>query len=207
MDDGERPEAMSASSWMVRMRWRRRGAWMWPAFIGLTLIDGLIGSALPAQGDSNRFVGAALFGAAVNLLAVVLLSRPLGMLLTRVRRDVPSFIARDYAGTFALVAITAALLTAGLTHRAAVRADQRAMSDAIVRAQAYIGDRAPVEFQRNLRAVSTFVIQPRSVYRMCVPGRDSGRTYCVVVRVRLPFGRSVTFAGYEPNAAFAEGVN
>jgi len=88
-----------------------------------------------------------------------------------------------------------------------VRADQHALADAIVRAQAYIGDRAPLEFQRNLSAVSAFVIQPGSVYRMCVPGRDSGRTYCVVVRVRLPFGSGVTFAGYEPNAAFAEGVN
>jgi hypothetical protein len=189
------------------MRWRRRGAWMWPTFVALTIVDGIVGSTLPGQGDSTSFVGAALFGAALNLLAVVLLSRPLGLALTRFRGDFPSFIARDYAGTFAVVVITFGLLAAGLLNHASVTADQRTMDDAIVRAQAYIGDRAPTEFQRSLGLVSTFVIQPGSVYRVCVPSRDSGRTYCVIVRPKLPFASSVTFAGYEPNSVFAEGAN
>jgi hypothetical protein len=180
---------------------------MWPAFILLTLIDGIIGTLLPGAGDSTRFVGAVLFGAAINLLAVVLLSWPLGLLLRRRRPEYPSFIARDYAGTFALCCVTAAVLVAGLIHHPALDADHRAMEDAVVRAQAYIGARAPAEFVRNLSYVSTFVIEAGSVYRMCVPGRDSGRTYCVIVRVKLPYGRSVTFSGYEPNAEFSEGVN
>jgi hypothetical protein len=103
--------------------------------------------------------------------------------------------------------VTIALLVAGLLNRAAIQADHRAMQDAIVRAQAYIGDHAPADFVRNVGVVSTFVIQPRSVYRVCVPSHVSGRTYCVIVRVRLPFGRSVAFSGYEPNAEFAQGVN
>jgi hypothetical protein len=138
---------------------------------------------------------------------VVLLSWPLGKLLERIRHGYPSFIARDYAGTFALSLVTAGLLLAGLINHASVNADRRVMDDAIVRAQAYIGDHAPAEFVRNIASVSTFVIQPQRVYRMCVPGDDSRRTYCVIVRAMLPYGRSVTFSGYEPNAEFAEGVN
>ena len=180
---------------------------MWPAFIGLTVVDGIIGTLLPGQGDSTRFVGAMLFGAAINLLTIVLLSWPLGLLLRRWRREYPSFVARDYAGTFALSLVTVALLVAGLGNHAAIEADHRAMQDAIVRAQAYIGDHAPAEFVRNVGFVTTFVIQQRSVYRVCVPGRVSGRTYCVIVRVSLPFGRSVSFSGYEPNAEFAQGVS
>jgi hypothetical protein len=125
----------------------------------------------------------------------------------RIRREHPSFIARDYAGTFALCCVTVALLLAGVVNHASVNADHRAMQEAVVRAQAYIGDHAPAEFARNISFVSTFVIQSQSVYRMCVPGHDSGRTYCVIVRVRLPFGRSVSFSGYEPNAEFALGVS
>jgi hypothetical protein len=206
MDDGGDAGTHGASGWLARARWRRRGAWMWPVFIGLTIVDGMIGTVLPGQGDSTRFAGALLFAAAINLVAVVLLSWPLGLLLGRARRHYPSFIARDYAGTFALCCVTVALLAAGLTNHASVNADHRAMQDAVVRAQAYIGDHAPAEFARNISFVSTFVIQPQSVYRMCVPGHDSGRTYCVIVRVRLPFGRSVSFSGYEPNAEFAVGV-
>ena len=81
------------------------------------------------------------------------------------------------------------------------------MQDAIVRAQAYIGDRAPTEFRRNLQWVSTFTIQPGSIYRACVPSLDGRRTYCVVVDTSLPFERSVRFSGYESNATFSTGVN
>jgi hypothetical protein len=206
MDGGAERGTNGVRGWLGRARWRRRGAWMWPAFIVLTVVDGIIGTLLPGQGDSTQFVGALLFGAAINLLAVVLLSWPFGLLLRRRRREYPSFIARDYAGTFALCCVTAGLLVAGLVNHASVNTDHRVMEDAVVRAQAYIGAHAPAEFARNLSFVSTFVIQPQRVYRMCVPGHDSGRTYCVIVRVLLPFGRSVSFSGYEPNAEFSQGV-
>ena len=56
------------------------------------------------------------------------------------------------------------------------------MQDAIKRAQAYIGDRAPAEFRRNLAYVDTFAIQPGSIYRTCVPSDYRRRTYCVIVK-------------------------
>jgi hypothetical protein len=198
---------MAASGRLGRMRWRHRGAWMWPAFIGLTVADGLIGTLLPGEGDSTTFVGAMLFGAAINLVAILLLSWPLAFALRRIKRDYPSFIARDYAGTFVLSLVTVALLVVGVAHHSAVDADHRDMDNAIVRAQAYIGDHAPPQFIRHLSFVETYVIQPQSLYRMCVPGRDSGRTYCVIVRLDLPYSDSVSFSGYEPNSEFAQGLN
>src|ERR1700685_2143792 len=155
---------MAASDRLARMRWRRRGAWMWAGVIGLTVLDGVIGTLLPAEGDSTHFIGAMLFGAAINLFVIVLLSWPLAFVVRRIRRDYPSFIARDYAGTFLLSLVTLALLVVGLAHHAAADADHTDMDNAIVRAQAYIGARAPTQFVRNLAYVNTFVIQPRSVY-------------------------------------------
>jgi hypothetical protein len=198
---------MAASDRLARMRWRRRGAWMWPAFVGLTVLDGVIGTLLPGEGDSTHFVGAMLFGAAINLLVIVLLSWPLAFVVRRAKGDYPSFIARDYAGTFLLSLVTVVLLVVGLAHQGAVDADQTDMHNAIVRAQAYIGDRAPAQFVSNLAYVNTFVIQPQSVYRMCVPSRNTVRTYCVIVRLNAPYSDSVSFSGYEPNAEFAQGVN
>jgi hypothetical protein len=192
--------------WFVRLRWRRSGAWLWPAFVVLTAVDGVVGHLLPASGDTQSIVAAAVAGSLVNLIAVVLLSRPLGALLRRLRRDLPAAVAYNYAGTLVVVAISAALLAAGVLHHGAVVASQRAMRDATARAQAWIGDRAPPEFRRNVELLSTLAIQPGSIYRTCVPSRDGRRSYCVIVKTDMPFARSVRFAGYEPNAVFAEGL-
>ncbi len=80
------------------------------------------------------------------------------------------------------------------------------MREATARAQAWIGDRAPAEFRRNVEELDTYAIQPGSVYRTCVPSPHRSRSYCVIVKTYLPFARSVTFAGYEPNSVFAAGL-
>jgi hypothetical protein len=189
-----------------RLRWRLRGAWLWPAFVALTIIDAVVGHMLPPAGDGQSVVSAALVALVLNLIAVILLSRPLGAMLRRARGDFPSIVARDYAGTTVIVVIALALLTAGLLHRSTLQAQRSTMDDAIKRAQAYIGDRAPAQFRRNLELVDTFVIQQGSIYRTCVPSDDRKRTYCVIVNDKLPFARSVSFGGYEPNEVMSAGT-
>ena len=192
--------------WLHRLRWRRRGAWLWPAFAALTIADAVVGHMLPPAGDGQTVVSAGLVALVLNLIAVVLLSRPLGAALRRRRGDLPSIVARDYAGTTVVVVIALALLTVGLLHRSTLQAQRRTMYDAIRRAQAYIGDRAPAEFRRNLDLADTFVIQQGSIYRTCVPSDDRRRTYCVIVKDKLPFARSVSFGGYEPNEVLSAGT-
>lgn len=189
-----------------RLRWRLRGAWLWPAFVALTIADAVVGHMLPPAGDGQSVVSAALVALVLNLIAVILLSRPLGAVLRRARGDFPSIVARDYAGTTVVVVIALALLTAGLLHRSTLQAQRSTMDDAIKRAQAYIGDRAPAQFRRNLELVDTFVIQQGSIYRTCVPSDDRKRTYCVIVNDKLPFARSVSFGGYEPNEVMSAGT-
>lgn len=191
---------------LVRLRWRRRGAWMWPAFVALTVADAVAGHLLPPAGDSQTVFAASLIGGGLNLLAVLFLSRPMGALLRRFRPDLPSIVARDYAGTAGLAAVTAVIVAVGVAHRSTVDSNQRAMADAIARAQAYIGDRAPSEFRSNLGAVNAYPIQAGSIYRVCVRSTDRTRTYCVVVKRTLPIDRSVSFAGYEPNAILSQGA-
>jgi hypothetical protein len=192
--------------WLVRLRWRRRGAWLWPAFVGLTIVDAAVGHALPVSGDAESVAAAALVALLLNLLAVLFLSRPLGALLRRVRRDLPVVVARNYAGAWVVVAVSAALLAVGVVHRHSIVANENALRDAMARAEAWIGDRAPAQFRRNAALLNTYAIEPGSVYRTCVPSADGGRTYCVIVRTQLPFAQSVTPDGYEPNSVFAEGL-
>jgi hypothetical protein len=194
------------SAWLARMRWRRRGAWQWPAFAAVTLADAVIGHTLPASGETQTLLAAALAGLVLNLIAVILLSRPLGAAVRRFRPDLPKVVAKDYAATFVVVSVGALLLLGGLIHRPVLLAHQRAMNDAISRAQAWIGDRAPAEFRRNVEFVSTLAIEPGSIYRTCVPNVGRTRTYCVIVKTHLPFARSVSFDGYESNGVFSAGT-
>jgi hypothetical protein len=191
--------------WLARMRWRRRGSWLWPAFVFATIVDGVVGHALPPAGTTQSVAAAVLAGLVLNLLAVLVVSLPLAVMLRRARRDLPWFVARDYAGTCAILLVAAALLAAGIAHRPSVIAQKRSLDEATARAEAWIGDRAPAEFRRNVMHMNTFTIQA-GIYRTCVPSIDGQRTYCVIVNTRLPFGESVSFGGYEPNSLFAEGV-
>jgi hypothetical protein len=180
---------------------------MWPVFVTATVADAAIGHALPPAGDAESLAGAAVVALFLNLIAVILLSRPLSSMLRRRRKDLPQIVARDYGGTTAVAAVSLALLAAGLIHHSTVMSDQSAQRDAVTRAVAWIGDRAPTEFRRHLIYVSTFVIEPGRIFRECVPSATHARTYCVIVDERQPFARSIRFSGYEPNSLFGLGVN
>jgi hypothetical protein len=196
------------SAWLARARWRRRGAWLWPTFAILTLADAVFGHALPPAGESQSLLGAMLAAVFLNLIAIVLLSVPFGAALRRARPDMPRVVARDYGGTTALLVVSGALLIAGVVHRPSVASHRDAMHDAISRAQAWIGDRAPAEFRQNIQYVSAVAIEPGSIYRMCVPSVSDPRHhfYCVVVKTHLPFAESVRFDGHESNADFSRGT-
>ena|SRR5437588_4207002 len=194
------------SGWLHRARWRRRGAWLWPVFALATATDAVLEHLRPPVGDVQSVPSAALVGLVLNLLAVLLLSRPLGGLLRRARADLPRVVARNYAGTAAVLAVTAVLISLGLVHHDAIVANQQALRDATVRAQAWIGDRAPREYRQHVELADTFVIEPGSIYRTCVPSADLRRSYCVIVKTHLPFARSVSPAGSTPNTVFGQGV-
>ncbi len=195
------------AAWLARMRWRRRGAWLWPTFVVATILDGLILHSLPLTGATQTLVGGIVAGMVFNVLAVLLLSRPIGILVRRVRRDMPVVVARNYAGAFAVLLVSAVMLAIGLAHHSTVVAQQRALDDAVMRAEAFIGDRAPEQFRVNMSHSDTYTIQPGAIYRTCVPNRAGTRTYCVIVRTALPLARSVVPAGYEPNSIFSQGTN
>ncbi|MGI8505679.1 MAG: hypothetical protein ACR2MK_02540 [Solirubrobacteraceae bacterium] len=193
--------------WLARLRWRCRGAWLWPTFILVTIADGVVLHALPMTGETQTLAGGIVFGLVFNVVAVLLLSRPLGALLRRRRTDMPVGVARNYGGTAAVGLVTLAMLGVGLLHRPALMAQRRALRDAVVRAEAYIGNRAPSAFRQMAAHPDTYTIQSGEIYRTCVPNRSRTRAYCVIVKTNLPLAQSVVFDGYEPNSVFAEGIN
>jgi hypothetical protein len=166
------------SLWWPRLRWRLRGAWQWPAFIALTLLDTLVISVLPFYGEGPDALGALLLAGFFNLVAVAVGAPIGGLLLVRRRPDLPRLVARDYAGTAMLLATTAALIVGGLAHRSALtgeRADERA---ALAGVHAYVLSQAPA-YRAGLVAVDTVRVEA-DLYRACVPGPR--RWLCLYVR-------------------------
>lgn len=189
---------------LVRARWRVRGAWMWPAFVVLAVVDALIGHRLPVLDDSEGVIGGLIVALLLNLIAVVVLAWPAAALLRRAWRDMPWSVARNYGGTGCVMLVTAGFVVFGVMHHSTVVANRAALHDAVERAAAYIGARAPAEFRAQASHTDTYTIQAGVVYRTCVYNRAGTRDWCVVVNEHQ---RTVKPAGSEPNALLSLGTN
>jgi hypothetical protein len=111
--------------WWPRLRWRMRGAWQWPAFAALTLVDAVLLAELPFYDRGpGSFVGGLLLAGFINLFAVAIVAPVAGRWLRRRRQDLPRLVANDYAGTGALVLAAVGLAVGGVLHRPAMAAER-----------------------------------------------------------------------------------
>jgi hypothetical protein len=166
--------------WLTRLRWRLRGAWLWPAFFGLTAVDGLLISRLPPyQGTPPGLVGGVLLAGFANLILLAVVAPFAGRALRRRRADLPRPIAYDYAGTALVAMLTGVILVAGLAHHPAVAAeheDEQALAAAV---RGYVEAHAPA-WAPGLNDADAVKLK-QDTYRACVPGPDPRRWLCLIV--------------------------
>jgi hypothetical protein len=160
-----------------RLRWRLRGAWQWPTFGVLTALDAALVAWLPFQGEGGDPWGAVLLAGFLNLLAVAVLAPFAGMALRHRRRDLPRVIARDYAGTALLVAISVALLAGGLAHRGTRIDQQHARAEGEAAVRAWLAREEP---GFAVAVVDTRELEPRR-YRACAYGAGDDLPICFFV--------------------------
>ena len=170
------------SLWRARLRWRWRGALLWPLFVLLTIADAILLGQLPLAGESGtRFVPALLLAGFFNLLVVAVIG-PLASLPLRKRRpDLPGFVAQDYTGSAGLFCVTLALLAGGLIHRPRMNEARDDLVAQLAAARDYVGRRAPAEFRAHPERATTLKLGDE-LFRTCVPGPDPKRWFCVFVR-------------------------
>ena len=163
--------------WTSRLRWRLRGARLWPTFAVLTLLDALLLHHNPIAGDSASVVGAFLLAGFINLIALVLIAP---LLARRLRGWRPREIADDRAGTIVIAGVTVVLAVLGLVHAGAVDHANRAMAAQLSAARRYFDRAAPPEYRRNRGELSIWK-QSDSFFRTCIPGPDREHALCVFV--------------------------
>jgi hypothetical protein len=187
--------------WVRRLRWRMRGAWQWPAFAVLTVIDALLLTRLPFYDEGpGSLVGGLLVATFFNLLAVAVVGPLLGVRLRRRRPDLPKVIAADYASTAVLLVICAALLAGGVLHRPAVNAERADVAAVAASTREYVDSQAP-EYRDGLVRIDAMRVE-EDLYRSCVPGPDPRRWLCLFVSTdQHPPGVSAD-ADQAPNAAY-----
>jgi len=184
--------------WISRLRWRLRGAWLWPAFTLLTLGDGLALHTWPVSGLRTDLVPALLLAAGVNIAVVATAAPLVARVIRRRRADLPRMIAADYAGVALLGLLAIVWITMGLLHRGDVQAERRASARALDLMRAAVAHHAPRAVRANVALAETIRVDPSRLYRSCIPTETPDRPWCVLVHLDTQPPR-VVFSGHEPN--------
>jgi hypothetical protein len=164
----------------VRLRWRLRGAWLWPLFTVLTPLEMALLHWLPLAGQGTGPIAALLLAGSLNIIAVALLGGLGGRVLRRLRPELPKVVADDYAGTAMLALVAVTFLTVGLVHRPEV-ADRRAGFAAQSRAvRTWVRVNGDAFAIAHVDGANTLRIE-EDLWRTCVPGPDPKRWLCVIV--------------------------
>ncbi len=182
------------------MRWRLRGAWLWPAFVVVTLIEMGLLHWLPIAGAGSGFVAGLLLAGCLNVIAIAVLGGLGGFVLRRVRRDMPKVVADNYAGLAALAVVGAAFLVAGLVHRPELAADRAAFAEQSRAVRLWVeanGD----DFARAHVDSADSVLIDSDLHRTCVPGPDPKRWLCLIVDTSHSPPRIRRDASRESNAS------
>jgi hypothetical protein len=167
--------------WRSRLRWRLRGAMLWPAFGVAIVVDAVLLQLLPIAGEGRPGpVGALLLSVFFNLLVVAVLAPLAGARLRRWRPALPRVVANDRAGTVLLGLLAVALLALGLAHRPAVQAADRDFEAQSLAVRRFVAHQAPARYRPNVDHADTWRQGP-DLFRTCVPGPDPRRALCLIV--------------------------
>lgn len=193
--------------WPARLRWRLRAATMWPAFIVITLLDGVLLNRLPPVGTSVPLIGAILLATFGNLVligaAAPFLARRIGA-----RRPGPAAspqaaheVLTDRVGTALLVAGVVGILAAGLGNRQVVVSETEATTRNARAVRAYVERSGDAELRRNLETANTIRLG-EGYFRTCLARDDRRRAFCLFVDTKRRPAAVTRDQSEEPNAVF-----
>jgi hypothetical protein len=170
----------AAPVWHRRLRWRLRGAWMWPTFIALTLLDGLLLHWLPPVRDDIAFVGAVLIATFGNLVLIAAVGPWLARRIWK-RREAAQPGAPPKA-QFEVLSdrVGTALLLAGRP-LIVVETNQRERAAKLL--ESYVATHGDAELRRNYEASDTRRYAD-GYYRSCIPHDDRRHWTCFLIDVR-----------------------
>jgi hypothetical protein len=175
--------------WTRRLRWRLRGALMWPTFALLTIGDGLLLHYLPPNRTGIKLIPAFIIAMFANLFLLGaiapwisrrLLARERLVHRHELRDPVPPEVLVDRTTTVLLALASIGLLVAGLGNRPVIVSETNATHEAATRARAFVLAHGTPEAKANLEDANTRRLA-EGVFRVCVNLNDRSRAYCMLI--------------------------
>lgn len=170
------------------MRWRLRGAWMWPTFIAVTLLDGILLHLVPPVRTGVGLIPGILLATFGNLILVGALGPWLARRLWKRRPAAePGAPAKaqlevlsDRIGTALLVASVFGVLAAGLAARPLVVSETESTEQNAQAVRSHVLHSGDAELIRNLETANTIRLS-EGYFRTCIARDDRQRNYCLFV--------------------------
>jgi hypothetical protein len=175
--------------WPRRLKWRLRGAWMWPTFAILTVAEGFVMHEWPPIGTRipDVVIGSiiALFGNLflVGVVAPWLSRRLIDRDRLAGRERFPPEVYLDRTAIAVLAVGAVGVLAAGLANLRVSTAETDALKEAGDRAQAYVNAHADDEIKDRLNGANSARLG-EGFFRVCVPRIDATKQYCMFVDTR-----------------------
>jgi hypothetical protein len=179
------------------MRWRLRGAWMWPTFVGVTLLDGFLLHELLPNSWGFDLIPGILVATFANLFLIGAMGPWLARRLWKRRPAAqPGAPAKaqfevlsDRIGTGLLVAGVFGVLAAGLAARPVVVSETKDTERAAFALIHYIDRSGNEELIRNRDTAQT-ERKSEDFFRTCIRRDDERRYFCFFIdtsakRVRI----------------------
>jgi hypothetical protein len=179
--------------WARRLRWRLIGAWRWPLFLALTVLDGLLVTWLPPGGTRALFVPALVLCGFANLFLIGAVAPWLARrMVARQGERPPSStfppanhleLLTDRIAAIVLALATVGLLIAGAGNHPVVVAATDRLARGGAAARDYALAHGPADVRRNARAanINSHELQQDGLFRMCIPYDDPTRAFCMYV--------------------------
>jgi hypothetical protein len=200
--------------WASRLRWRLRGALQWPAFVVLTLADGLVLDALPPVGTVGlnliegvliaTFANLFLVGAAAPFLTRMLVERRAAALASagaEGQADIERDVLQDRMATGLLVAGLLATIAAGLGNRPVMVSETEATETNARVVRDFVEHTRSDELIRNLETANT-VRLGEGYFRTCIARDDRERFFCLLVDTKKDPPEVVKDPSAEPNTVY-----
>ena len=191
------------------MRWRLRGAWQWPAFGVLTVLDGLILHLLPPIRTGVDPIPGLIIASFGNLVLVGLVAPWLARrLVARARQPasvqaaLPAEVVHDRTATAILAVGAVALVVAGLATRPLVVSETEATERLAATVREYVSTHGTDEVQRNLDTANTRQTDEAGYFRTCIALDDRTRAFCMFVDTKTEPPTIVPDSDQRPNQLY-----
>jgi hypothetical protein len=175
--------------WTRRLRWRLRGALMWPAFAVFTLGDGLLLHYLPPNRTGVKLIPALIIASFANLfllgavapwIARRLVARERTAYRHERRDPLPPEVILDRTATILLGVAAVGLLAAGLGNRPVIVSETNATREAAQRARDFVAAHGTPQAKANIDDANTRRLAD-GYFRICVNLNDRARAFCMFV--------------------------